>query len=76
MVEVNYQTRSGRTKPCCREMAWALSFGHIRKGWMYQKISPPRWTNWRFQSQVGEGVDTSPIHFCPFCGHNLDISED
>lgn len=72
----DYQTFPGRTSPCCQEMKWALTFGHIRKGYLYRKTNPPRWISWRFNSRVGAGVDCSPIHFCPFSGHDLDAREE
>lgn len=75
-TETDYQRTPGRQIACCREMRWALYFGHIKRGYLYQKHNPPRWIGWSLYIK-GEGfMDCSPIHFCPFCGKSLDERED
>lgn len=76
MTKTDLQTTQGRLTPCCTEMKWALSLSYIRKGYLWYVGGKRRWIPWRLNIK-GEGyADMSPIGFCPFSGHNLDIPED
>jgi hypothetical protein len=56
-------------------MKMALSIGYVQKGFLLRRFEPPKWCHWGFNLQ-GEGwVEKSPIHYCPFCGIDLDGSE-
>lgn len=75
MEHVNEQHVPGRTSPCCASMRMALACGYIQKGFLWYKFDPPLWVFWRM-SIKGEGFyEVSPIHFCPFCGVDLDSGE-
>lgn len=66
------QHTPGRTSACCGALEWALSCGYVRKGYFWRKHDPPSWIPWTLDI-TGEGYrDVSPIHFCPFCGTDLD----
>jgi len=75
MTENDKQHVPGRTSSCCISMANALRCGYIRMGYFYRKHDPPSWIPWSLDL-AGEGWrEVSPIHFCPFCGVDLDAPE-
>lgn len=75
-MPTDYQTFEGRTSACCLEMQWAISALYIRKGYLWRGMRPPKWISWSFHIQAEGMMDVSPIHFCPFCGTDLDAPEE
>lgn len=70
------QHTPGRTSSCCGALKWALSCGYVRKGYLWRKHDPPSWIPWTLNI-TGKGYrDVSPVHFCPFCGTDLDSLRD
>uniref|UniRef100_A0A6H1ZWM5 Uncharacterized protein n=1 Tax=viral metagenome TaxID=1070528 RepID=A0A6H1ZWM5_9ZZZZ len=72
MERENEQHIPGRTSSCCASMRMALSSGYIRKGYFWHKPDPPVWFPWCFKIRGKGFCETSPIHYCPFCGADLD----
>jgi hypothetical protein len=73
---IDYQVTPGRQAACCPSMRMALFSRYIRKGFLWRKHDLPRWFPWRLEIKAQGGKDVSPIHFCPFCGANLDERGD
>lgn len=66
------QHTTGRTSSCCVGMRMSLSCGYIIRGFLWHKYDPPLWIPWTFNIS-GQGFrEVAPIHFCPFCGIDLD----
>lgn len=75
MAESVDQHTSGRTSPCCGGLKWALSLGYVLKGYLWYNPGAPKWIPWTLHI-TGRGYqDISPIHYCPFCGTDLDSPE-
>jgi hypothetical protein len=69
------QRHPGRTRSCCGGMKWAVDCGYIHRGFFWRKTENPFWVCWRLQVGGVGWYDVSPIHFCPFCGQDLDAPE-
>jgi hypothetical protein len=70
------QRTTGRRQPCCVSLAWAVKLRYIKRGYMWRNKNGPVWIPWTLDLS-GEGWrEVSPVHFCPFCGTNLDSTED
>ena len=65
----------GRTKPCCVSLSWAVRLGYVKRGYFWCKAEPPTWTPWRFNLEGPGWCEQQPIHFCPYCGQDLDARE-
>lgn len=72
----NTQYTPGRTAPCCISMAWAFQCQYIKKGYLWRREGKPFWMPWSLKVSGPGWIETSPIHFCPFCGTNLDKPEE
>jgi hypothetical protein len=70
------QRHPGRTSPCCAGMKWALSCGYVVRGFFWRKVDPPVWMPWCVRIRGIGFYDTSPIRYCPWCGLDLDVSEE
>ena len=70
------QRTEGRTRPRCISMGWAVHLGYIKKGYLWYKDGKRIWVPWVLRVEGMGWAETSPIHFCPFCGTNLDKSEE
>lgn len=76
MAEANGQHVPGLTSSCCGGLTWALSCGYIRKGYLWRKLDHITWIPWSLYIKGKGFCDQSPIHFCPFCGRDLDDPEE
>jgi len=74
--ETDTQRTPGRLQPCCICIAWAWACGYIKKGYLWRNEDGPYWIPWSFRVSGPGWVETSPVHFCPFCGINLDEPEE
>lgn len=76
MEQGETQHTPGRRQPCCISMAWAIQCGYVKRGYLWWRDRKQFWVPWcLFLSGTG-WVETSPIHFCPFCGTDLDKPEE
>lgn len=76
MTENDVQRTAGRTGPCCTCLAWSVGCGYIKRGYLWWLDGERSWIPWTLRVHGTGWIETSPIHFCPFCGVNLDKPEE
>jgi hypothetical protein len=70
------QRTPGRRQPCCISMGWAVRTRYIKRGFLWSNEDGPYWIPWSLYLSGPGWIETSPIHYCPFCGQNLDKLEE
>jgi len=70
------QRTPGRRQPCCISMRWAVFLNYVKRGYLLHMEGKPAWIPWTMYLKGDGWAETSPIHFCPFCGKCLDAPED
>jgi hypothetical protein len=74
--EADAQRTPGLTQPCCTCLTWGVRCGYIKKGFLWWQEAKRVWIPWCLRLSGIGWIETSPIHFCPFCGVNLDKPEE